>query len=309
MIEIVNSSRPFLLTVMVCLGTSASYAGIAACTTATAPPITAGSTATGTVINPTYNGTGNGCSADDMTFTNVTAGATFGGSGTNATATTIAADTRLVSTGDVAASGNTIGPIAASFDSWNAATDGTGTATQWTTSTTGAAGQIVGTITYLANANVGGAEPTNPLLHWAITGLVLSSITGGDISGGAGGDLVTIVETFCVSATTTVACAAGNKGTITETYTGSDTPTFACTTGTGSCLSATGATINFAGTGFTQIAISDVITIRNGSTTAAMDSFTNTFKEGAEAAPEPSSFILLGSALMGLTMIRVRKNS
>lgn len=121
------------------------------------------------------------------------------------------------------------------------------------------------------------------------------------------GDAMLITEVLCIG---TAACVAGDSVTITETWgASSGTPTLACGA-VGATAHATCAagvvtfTINA-----TQLNITDTYLITpNGtsSTTSTLDSFTNIFTD-QEEAPEPSTFVLLGTALAGIGFLRTRR--
>lgn len=133
------------------------------------------------------------------------------------------------------------------------------------------------------------------------------------------GDVVKVQELFCIGATSVTVgsggCTQANSGylQITETSVenpaGTLTPLYqVCVPGASACALTTVATAPTFAIDATEIAIQDTVTVstvaRDGRT-IFIDSYDNGFGE----APEPSTFILLGSALAGLAALRLRKQA
>lgn len=314
--EISSSLTVFALTLCTAV---TGWGGIATCAPA----------ANGTTLTTLNTGTApNGCGAVDLSF------ATFSVTGASRSPTTGGSapplpgmdNIAMYSAGDTGASGNTVGPVNALFD-------GDGVASNWTLAAAGTTQTQAGTINYVTQANTGGAyaggvdtypSPANTNLHWAFAGLLLLPTDSIVCTGGCGtnNQQIIITETFCLGATSTTVltggCTAANEGTMNATITGvagsttgAVTIVYACTFGAGGCVSSTSNQINFvaADQQFTQIAISDAfsITRTTGSgATVTLTNFENQFDEFA-SAPEPSTFLLLGSALACVAAIRLRK--
>jgi hypothetical protein len=133
--------------------------------------------------------------------------------------------------------------------------------------------------------NVGTASTTqNSIIAFAVTGSISQlqllfdgSFTGTGLSG--------VVETYCLNQTTGVSsCPAGNSGQ----------------------LSVTNPPANFNAVAFfapvSSLSVSKAIGVTSGSNgTAKISQVINTF-----ATPEPMSFVLLGSGLLGLGLVRKR---
>jgi hypothetical protein len=281
------------------------------------------STPNGTAISA-YTGAANGCSAVDMSYTNltVTGASSSGGAPTPSTANIAA-----YSSGDTGASGNTAGPVNILFD-------GNGVTDNWSLS--GLLSQNQGfTINYAANANTGGAytggtypTPTGANLHWTISGLLLTStntiVCNGPLGCLPNAQQIVITETFCIGAATTAGCAPADFGTINATITGvagsttgQVTTAFVCTFASGGCVSSTGNQINFTAGELSTlqtngIAISDAVTITRtlglDLATVTLTNLENQFDQLAEA-PEPSTFILVGFALAAVAILRFRKRN
>jgi PEP-CTERM motif len=194
--------------------------------------------------------------------------------------------------------GSTITPILANFDSTQfIATSGTDT---------------LNTVLDFQAAVNGNSAPTPA--QWAITGLTLSLGSFTSANPGNTGNSITVVEDFCVGAATfNCTSSSTNFGFIEEQVVlhTSGAPTITDThcynDGATSCTSASGLSV----TGFvtSTVGISDSITIdrvSGASTDIFLDGFSNAFAQTAET-PEPSTFALLGGALVGLGFIRGRR--
>jgi hypothetical protein len=150
---------------------------------------------------------------------------------------------------------------------------------------------------------------------WYISGLALTA----SASVGTGPtDSVDITEAFCLgSGFSSCSTTSSNYGYIEEQfiYLGSAEMTryTICTPGLGGCTasSAASASILFANPGYQAIGIQTSVGLQSfDSTSNQLSSFTEEFDQGdtaASGAPEPSTFVLLGSALAGLGLRQYRR--
>lgn len=167
---------------------------------------------------------------------------------------------------------------------------------------------------------------TQSFTYDATTSAVFSglSLTDGDITDSPdqanlgtreSGSTITTLEQFCLGdATFDCSNGAANYGylQIVDTYTHGTTPYFTtvytvCTpsgTATVDCTAATPGAASISLAGYTKIGIEDTISIFANSENLDLyiDSFDNTFT----TAPEPSTFVLLGTALAGIGLVRLR---
>lgn len=230
----------------------------------------------------------NGCSEIDKTFTNLSLD--------SATGTIPMTTTNLsIWANGTAPVGDTLGPVTANFDG--------SAANSWQVSLKNQTQDT--TFSYVATANTGGSfpSPSTAGLIWAINSLQLVVTQGPDSNSGA---TSTVTMNFCLGATTTAGC--GNLGTIVGSFVGSNAPTYTCSFA--GCVSATGNVVNF--TSVTQVAISQSVhLVMDGSNghEAEIGNIANVFGETAFSGgvPEPSSFLLLGSALAALGALRSRR--
>jgi hypothetical protein len=287
---------------------SLSWGGVVACAT-TGPGLTLGDA----TFAPTD--VGNGCASVNVSFTNVSLSAPVA-SGTGVAETS--SNNAIYATG-TGVSGDNVGPVTATFDPT--------TASNWSmnsgaTSTTGA------TDSYVAVANTGGSytggtypTPTTPGNIWAFNDITLEA--SGSLTASKPGSQAQVVMTICIDATTTVGCAAADTATITATLSGSGNEStfgFQCSVGAGftaawgNCAggSSNATNVSLTVSEPTQVAISDVYIVDrvNGTgATVVLNDFQNIFGEMDPPAPEPSTFVLLGSALAGLAFLSRRRKA
>jgi hypothetical protein len=140
-------------------------------------------------------------------------------------------------------------------------------------------------------------------------GLMNGTLPNGFLSNG---DVITTEEQFCLGAITfNCTSTSSNYGylQIQETSNGSGgytTVLTSCLPGVGGCSVSTGNGSEIGVARQTQIAIQDTVsitTLNSGGKPVFIDSFYNDF----ETAPEPSTFVLLGIALAGFGLLRLRQ--
>jgi len=106
-----------------------------------------------------------------------------------------------------------------------------------------------------------------------------------------GTGLASVAEGFCLSATSVVGCSAGNSGSINVSNPSSSKPPAQFNN-----------SISFGAV--TLIAVSKDINVTSGiNGTAAISQVTNQF---SQSVPEPLPFMMLGSGLVGLGLLRRR---
>lgn len=148
-----------------------------------------------------------------------------------------------------------------------------------------------------------------------IFGLTLSDGTVGSPGAMRAGDTITVREQYCVGGASIATCTAADLGFLqivqTTTATGfSGAPVITICQATltgGACTSTAAATaaISISG-GSNNITIADNITLTTVGN-EANDIFINGFSNGFNTTPEPSTFILLGSALAGIAGFGLRR--
>lgn len=303
----------FCAGILVCAGTS--QAGVTACGS--------GSTANLNSIiqsGAAGNTPAQGCGLNDLGFNAFVVTRETGSANTNGpSAGTIDPST----TGSTFTGGTTMGNIGLALGAASAI---------YTSGATSAftAHEVNEAISYAVTPNLGGSgeEPPSPN-DWALTGVTALGITGAAISGtgiptGSNAPSITITEEVCIGQKSISGCGTSNEATVTlkVTYSGTGTTLNAAVT-SASCgtvsaslgcalLGANGVNgISFDPT--LSLAILDTVNITapvdstTGDTyTFDFDSFTGEYAQ-SEIGPEPSTFLLLGSALVGLSVIRFRK--
>lgn len=169
-------------------------------------------------------------------------------------------------------------------------------------------GQVMGVFTFVADsANTYGFDTTYPTLPIAslITSITLSG--AGDVPVGSNSNLI---EAICIGAG---ACNVGDANSIElygeisgTTYTG-ECNIFGQVTG--ATCSPNESTVTFS-SAVTSVSVWANFDLYGPTTTgiASIDYIEDTFGEEG-IAPEPSTFVLLGSALVGLAALRFRKRS
>jgi hypothetical protein len=256
--------------------------------------------------------TGNGCFDIDKSFTNFGV-ANLGTTGTGWT-------TQTTSTDDIQGASNFT----------NVTTPWTVTATftpaaagDWTTPVASSGNHLEGAINMLVNSSGafiapgGGGNTQYPTPNpagdvFVITSASLANVVGQTGNSGGTADSMTVTETFCVGQG---ACTAATTITLTATFGNNDnSASFTCgvggsvTASIGTCQSATAGVFNFAST-FHPVTLNVTDTynlIVHSTTSDTLTSFDNVFGE-TEVSPEPSTWLLMGTGLVGAAFLRFRK--
>ncbi len=232
-----------------------------------------------------------GCYETDNTFSqfNVTSAST--GSGT----------TQSNQTDEIAGS-NTFSAVTSP---WTETATFSGATGDWTVS--GSGNTIVGSVNMLVNSNEAystiptyQAPSAGDAIYFNTLGLAVSGSTG------VGGSGMTVIETYCAGS---LACTVSDEITITATYNNnSSSPSFSCSVGATSqaTCAVNHQTATFGGGALVQtVNVTDQYTENKNVT--LMD-FANSFGDFESAtSPEPSTFVLLGSALAALGLVRLRR--
>jgi len=236
-----------------------------------------------TPINTFGTGITNGCIETDKNFLNFTAGA-----GPSNSVGTADPDTASI---DILGGGTTA-LTTAQFTT----PGGRGTNATWSLAS-GGTHTMDSQFTYTVE------NTSSPLIDLLQLSLGTNTITANS------GNTITVTEVFCLGQTTLAGCTAAHQGTISlelTTQGGTPSETITLPTGAVNCSTATVGCIDGFGTYSTVFVQTDVILDRvntGGGTTVALNSLT----EGFGDAPEPSTFVLLGSALAGVVLLRFKK--
>jgi hypothetical protein len=299
-----RASRCALIAVFV-LAANYSWASVAACTTKAA-------------LNSFGTGTGNGCYETDKTFSN------FGVANNSANGGVVQNASKVDITGTDTFGGteklNTLWTVSEAFT-------GVTVADFQATGTTGL--QTAGTMSMLVNStNAFLTNPTYPAPRPGAQNFITSvSLSTSGATGNSTGtaDSLVVVETFCIGNGACTTGATGDEIILTATYgNNTGTPSYTCALGAGvfaanahivasSCpgtASATPITVQFS-LNVTTLTVSDSYSLivhgNNGNaTTVTLNNFTDVFGE-EELAPEPSTFVLFGSALAAVALFRFQR--
>lgn len=278
--------------VLLALGTGTSWAGIAACS--------------GTQLLSSFGNPGaatDGCFQTDVNFDNFAVSTTGNTGNTGDPALTNV--NLAASGGTISGSGasSTITQIAAVFTSTDSSDS-----TQWVG--TGGSETLVSNVSYQAHAAQ--SEPTPAT--WEITSLTLALGSFTTSNPANAGNTIEVKEQFCVGASTfSCTSASTDYGYIEELVTLKTTgsPTIADSVcynnGATSCTATTSLTLS--GLDATSIAIEDSVSITrvsNAGVDIFLTGFTNDINQNAEL-PEPSTLVLMGTALAGIGILRRRR--
>ncbi len=288
----ISRSSVFVVALLGTVGTS--WAALTACGTA---PGTTLATLTGTT-GETPTG---GCGQTDLGFNAFTTPAT---TGTNSGPTSSQIE---LSTSGGTNNGKTITPIAALFTLTGGNSLSSGTST------------IISSFADLGAPVGGQSPPSNSPAVWEVSGLGLSFAA--ETSGNpAHAETVQVQEAFCIAQSTfTCLATAKNYGylQITETIATSGAVSYSdvlCTPGSGGCTITNATTsslaITFSNPYNAQVAtqLSFDISRQTGSgNTLTLDSISETWSQ--VESPEPSTWLLFGSALAALSAIRGTRRS
>jgi hypothetical protein len=248
----------------------------------------------------------NGCYFVDQQFTNVTV------SGNNQTSgPAVAVAERYWATGGAITTANTpdtMTQLILHLNGFNAAGANT-----WVDATVGgSAGTVTSNFRASANTVAPLNQPQESAYHWVYTGInftpTFSSLTNTDT--------VSVAVNFCFNATQATVggtCLSGNQGTFTATWGQNGTGTTGTITSstTGGTL---GSTVTFvsniptitSASRYTSVSISSVFTLTNSSSSLGLTEWAIGFNQVA-VAPEPSTFGMMGAALLGFGLLARRR--
>lgn len=148
----------------------------------------------------------------------------------------------------------------------------------------------------------------------SVTGLSMPTIPAGSLNAAGNiraGDVVSVQEDYCLGAITVTGCTDLGYIKVQATSATTDwTYVYTVCTAAVTCIPVTSTTvppsITFASQ--TSVAVEDIVqvsTIASEGRIVFLDGFTNDFTDSG--VPEPSTFVLLGSALAGLGFLRFRR--
>jgi PEP-CTERM motif len=241
----------------------------------------------------------NGCGQSDLGFNTFAA---VDGAGSIASPTTSQIE---ISTSGGVNGGTTITPVVALY-----------TLTGGNSITTGG-GTIIGTFNATGAPVSGQSAPSNPPFRWLVDGLGLT-FTATSSAHPTNAESVEVQEAFCLGQAT-FSCAttsseygylsitediAANTGTVTYND-------VICTPGVGGCTQTTATTASLSlalaaySVAATQLSI-DINRPNDSGNVLTLGSISTTWNQ-IEGVPEPSTFVLFGSALAGLVTLRVRR--
>jgi len=246
-------------------------------------------------------GTANGCYEVDQTFSNFAVA-------NSGSITPTQSPTTVDITGSSTYAGSSPWTVTSTFTG--------ATAADW--EATGSFGaNVEGTITYLTNTSEAEfSVPGYPTLPSGYSiGITEVELTADAKDGTNVGDSITITETFCIGSAACTTGPTGNEITLTATFSGdgTTTATYGCSTladahaTCGSASSSSPIEVSF-NTNVTTLNFTDTYNlVVHGDSTDTLTSFANVFGTD-EFAPEPASFLLLGTALAGLGLLRLLRN-
>jgi hypothetical protein len=186
---------------------------------------------------------------------------------------------------------------------------------------TGSLGRhLAGTVDMLVNSSQAyfavGGYPTPPLGDSLYIQNVSLATVGSTGDASSIGDSMSVTEIVCIG---TAACTSSDEVTLTATYgNASNAPVYSCTAGAsanatcGTLLTSSTPILATFTVNANTLNVSDSynLTVRNN-TTDTLSSFLNNFGEfefePTEFAPEPSTFLLLGTAMAALIVLRLRR--
>jgi hypothetical protein len=151
-------------------------------------------------------------------------------------------------------------------------------------------------------------------MHWFFN-TVTAGISGSVGNAITGTQSISVITSFCLGATTMATCggSGANFGTLTANIAENASPVLGCGTGSTANYTCSGGVLDISNAQYvTQIAFSTVVTANHiaalgtGAQTVDLNNFSLAFTQFAEA-PEPGSYILMGSGLAALGFIARRR--